>query len=70
MCVLGIMCVCFACVVDERNSLGVDRLFLHNSSKFFPVVKELYDRPADEVVRTTVTYRTCIYLHLWDIAYL
>lgn len=35
------MCVCF--VLDFRNSLGYDHIFLHKSSKLYQFVHTLYE---------------------------
>ena len=41
----------FVCVFsEERNSLGVDRLFVHNHHVLYPVIKTLYEDNHDTKV--------------------
>ncbi len=41
VCANAFVCVCVC--TEERNSLGVDRLFVHNHHKLYPVLKTLYE---------------------------
>ena len=48
------VCVLYVClsVTEDRNSLGVDRLYVHQHHKIYPVLKSMYetsDNPENEV---------------------
>ena len=51
---------CLCVRAEERNSLGTDRLFVHNHHSLYPVLKTLYeDFNQDKQVSSRSTYRTC-----------